>query len=216
MDRSRFIRTASRSLLAAGITLVASSMSLHAKPKDQVPLKPYPDSQIRFQNPDATVPALLPDLTVQIKKVTCFDGHVAVKLRLQNLQNGNIGITAPFVTQVKVGGQSATLPSGASQGNPWYNGQEKGANLFPGYGTFKVSALIDSTNLVVEANPNNNLAPSAQNSFDANPDPLYITCDKPPSSQKSQPAETQDERVMQRGERSLKLRRNIRAQPVPR
>jgi hypothetical protein len=125
---------------------------------------------------------VLPDLTVRIKKVTCFDGHVSVKLRLQNLQNGNIGITIPFETQVKVGGLTAVIPSGASVQNPWYNGQEKGANLFPGYGTFQVAAVIDftsGTGLVPEANEGNNVAPSPMNAFDTNPSPLFVTCDKP-------------------------------------
>lgn len=208
MTRSPFIRFANRSLLAAGFALLASTAGLHAISNDQVPPKPYPDSQIpRLQNPDITVPGLLPDLTVRIKFVTCFNGHVAVKLRLQNLQNGNIGITAPFVTQVKVGGFSATIASGASNANPWYNGQEKGANLFPGYGTFKVVAMIDSTNLVSEANENNNTAPSLQNSFDTNPIPLYVTCEKPADEQKSQSDEL-EEKKSKKGKRSLKLRKS--------
>lgn len=189
MTRSRFFRFAHRSLLAASFTLVAGSSSLTAMPKDQVPPKPYPDSQIPAFDPGTTVPVLLPDLTLMIKKVTCFNGHVAVKVRLQDQQSGNIGITAPFVTEVKVGSHTAIIASNASPQNPWYNGQEKGANLFPGTGTFQVSAVVDSTNLVVEADEGDNLAPSAANSFDPNPTPLTVTCDAPSAQNEEADAE---------------------------
>ncbi len=172
MTPLRFIRFAAVSALVAGLSC-AGGAPLAAAPKSPHPIEPHRPHDIGLTRYQAQ-PA--PDLTVRIKSVSCFQGNVAVKLRLQDLEGG-IPIVAPFVTEVTVGNHTAVIASGASPQNPWYNGQEKGVTIPTGPGSFAVSARIDATSLVHETDESDNVAPSPANGFDSNPSPLIVTCD---------------------------------------